>query len=155
MEVEFLSNMRYNLFTSEESWKNWHTKLGKFGTFISNFIRSREFAAKLRSVQNSMVSNAMSPTILSPVARAVPNYAATPYNGTVSQSTTPILLPQIPSSVISPIGPLPEVEPRGALKRLLDDSPSERPSKRHLPSFSTNFSGAPLTGVPAIGTSIS
>lgn len=30
MEVEFLSNMKYNLFTSSEQWAEWETKLNKF-----------------------------------------------------------------------------------------------------------------------------
>ncbi len=30
MEVEFLSNMRYNLYVSEAEWKRWHVKLARF-----------------------------------------------------------------------------------------------------------------------------
>src|SRR3954471_23767045 len=33
MEVEFLSNMRYSLFTSESEWHDWHIKLGRFGDY--------------------------------------------------------------------------------------------------------------------------
>ncbi|ESZ98371.1 hypothetical protein SBOR_1249 [Sclerotinia borealis F-4128] len=33
MEVEFLSNMRYSLLASEDEWKEWQQKLGKFGCF--------------------------------------------------------------------------------------------------------------------------
>ncbi|KAJ6261989.1 hypothetical protein Dda_2790 [Drechslerella dactyloides] len=33
MEVEFLSNMRYSLFTSAKEWEEWQKKLGRFGTF--------------------------------------------------------------------------------------------------------------------------
>jgi hypothetical protein len=40
MEVEFLSNMRYSLFTSENDWHRWHLKLGKFGSAINQFIQS-------------------------------------------------------------------------------------------------------------------
>jgi hypothetical protein len=39
MEVEFLSNMRYGLFTSQEQWTKWHHKLGKFGWVINQIIR--------------------------------------------------------------------------------------------------------------------
>lgn len=33
MEVEFLSNMRYSLYVSEQEWKGWHQKLGQFWAF--------------------------------------------------------------------------------------------------------------------------
>ncbi|KAF7510356.1 hypothetical protein GJ744_006852 [Endocarpon pusillum] len=35
MEVEFLSNMRYNLYVSEEEWKRWHVKLARFSTYFN------------------------------------------------------------------------------------------------------------------------
>ena len=35
MEVEFLSNIRYDLFASEAEWACWHTKLGLFGDYFS------------------------------------------------------------------------------------------------------------------------
>ncbi|KAK2755083.1 hypothetical protein FQN54_006612 [Arachnomyces sp. PD_36] len=34
MEVEFLSNLRYNLFASKEDWRKWHTKLSVFSDYI-------------------------------------------------------------------------------------------------------------------------
>ena len=34
MEVEFLSNMRYNLYVSESDWGRWKVKLGRFGAFF-------------------------------------------------------------------------------------------------------------------------
>ncbi|KAF4551329.1 Cyclin-like protein 5 [Elsinoe fawcettii] len=34
MEVEFLSNMKYNLFTSAEQWTKWQTQLGRFARFL-------------------------------------------------------------------------------------------------------------------------
>lgn len=35
MEVEFLSNIRYDLFCSEEKWSEWHTKLGLFSDYFN------------------------------------------------------------------------------------------------------------------------
>ncbi|KAI9716250.1 MAG: hypothetical protein M1812_005475 [Candelaria pacifica] len=40
MEVEFLSNMRYSLFTSEEEWKEWHVKLGRFFNYFDKASRT-------------------------------------------------------------------------------------------------------------------
>ncbi len=40
MEVEFLSNMRYSLFTSEGEWKEWHVKLGRFYDYFDKASRA-------------------------------------------------------------------------------------------------------------------
>lgn len=40
MEVEFLSNMRYSLFTSEAEWKDWHVKLGRFWNYFEQASRT-------------------------------------------------------------------------------------------------------------------
>jgi cyclin-like protein len=153
MEVEFLSNMRYNLFTSQQEWKEWHVTLGKFGTFISNFIKSRELAARLRPLQTSMASNGLLPAVLSPVSQMIPSYSAAPYNGHLSSTVTPVLQPQVPSSAISPIGPLPAPEMPVSRKRGLDDSPSERATKRHLSNVLSSTSCPPATSVPNLSTS--
>jgi hypothetical protein len=39
MEVEFLSNVRYNLFASKEDWQKWHAKLAMFGDYIRRASR--------------------------------------------------------------------------------------------------------------------
>ena len=36
MEVEFLSNIRYNLFVSREEWESWYEKLNRFGRYCSD-----------------------------------------------------------------------------------------------------------------------
>lgn len=35
MEVEFLSNIRYDLFSSEDDWAKWHNKLSLFSDFFN------------------------------------------------------------------------------------------------------------------------
>src|SRR6266487_4389798 len=39
MEVEFLSNVRYNLFVTKEDWERWHTKLGLFAEYFDKASR--------------------------------------------------------------------------------------------------------------------
>lgn len=39
MEVEFLSNVRYNLFVTKEEWDRWYTKLGLFGEYFERASR--------------------------------------------------------------------------------------------------------------------
>ncbi|KAK0767739.1 hypothetical protein LTR75_018301, partial [Friedmanniomyces endolithicus] len=34
MEVEFLSNMKYCLFTSSDEWSEWQSLLGRFADFL-------------------------------------------------------------------------------------------------------------------------
>jgi len=46
MEIEFLSNMRYSLYTSEAAWKEWHIKLGKFDSYINRAIRIPDAAPR-------------------------------------------------------------------------------------------------------------
>jgi hypothetical protein len=137
MEVEFLSNMRYSLFTSEAQWKAWHKKLGKFGTYIDLANKARESAA-------------MRPALLTPTAAHFPNtlpsppnpfqQLSPPFSGSYSPShlsisNTPILLPQPGTSAISPIGPLPERDPRfSGRKRSYDEGLQEPSAKRQVPA---------------------
>ncbi|KAK2734933.1 hypothetical protein FQN55_002329 [Onygenales sp. PD_40] len=39
MEVEFLSNVRYNLFVTKQEWDEWHTKLGIFADYFGKASR--------------------------------------------------------------------------------------------------------------------
>nr|POF18626.1 meiotically up-regulated gene 80 protein [Quercus suber] len=39
MEVEFLSNMKYCLFTSAEDWTHWQSLLGRFASFFERAMR--------------------------------------------------------------------------------------------------------------------
>ena len=39
MEVEFLSNVRYNLFASKEDWRKWHAKLAMFDDYFHRASR--------------------------------------------------------------------------------------------------------------------
>ena len=40
MEVEFLSNLRYNLFVSVQEWERWHKKLGLFAQYLDQLAHS-------------------------------------------------------------------------------------------------------------------
>jgi hypothetical protein len=62
MEVEFLSNMRYNLYVSESDWGRWKVKLGKFGAFF-------EAASKIPYADTAPVT---------PVAQSFPHKLPSP-----------------------------------------------------------------------------
>lgn len=65
MEVEFLSNMRYDLYVSKEEWKSWNALLGKFGSFY-------EKASKLSRV------DARSNAPVTPVSQTFPHKLPSP-----------------------------------------------------------------------------
>lgn len=156
MEVEFLQNMKYNLFTSEEEWKEWHVIVGKFGTAFDAMLRARLEAPKL--------SGSMTPTLNFPTPSStlpsppVSHYASPPYastgrfSPTHQLSTTPLLLPQITSSTVSPIVSLPDPDLRfDARKRSHEDSNVEPPAKRQIRQFTpsvastSSSAGTPLS----------
>jgi hypothetical protein len=147
MEVEFLSNMRFSLFTTERQWKTWHDTLGRFGRAINNFIKSQEMASKM-----ALLAPLPSPTKpLSPINAYMPNnMRPIGYSGYSSQNLTPILHPQVSSTAVSPIGSLPESFSRsgGSRKRYLDDYSQEPLAKRHMPEYSTPS----VPSVPSIVT---
>ena len=137
MEVEFLSNMRYSLFTSEPQWSAWHKKLGKFGTYIDLANKAREAAATrpiLLTPTNTHFSHAL-PSPPNPYPHLSPSFQGSYSPSQLPQSNTPVLLPQPVSSAISPIGPLPELDQQfTGRKRSFDESGLEPPAKRRVPA---------------------
>lgn len=149
MEVEFLSNMRYSLFTPQKKWEEWHAILGKFGTF---FDRASKIPA----------SGATSPIgALTPALQVLPNFVPSPpttqqaspptamlYSPSHAQfSNTPLLQPQATSTAVSPIGALPELGPIVQRKRSNDHS-AEPPPKRQAHGFASG----PYSNAPSIPT---
>ncbi|KAF2429148.1 hypothetical protein EJ08DRAFT_591154 [Tothia fuscella] len=133
MEVEFLSNMRYSLFTSEKQWRDWHEKLGKFGTYIHHANQAWENATRPGPLSTTSMHL---PTALPspPVSHnASPPYVSSYSPVNLPRSNTPILLPQLNSTVVSPMRPLPELDPRFSRKRSYDEHGQEPPLKRHAP----------------------
>lgn len=154
MEVEFLSNMRYSLFTSKQKWDEWHLTLGKFGTF---FDRASKITA------SGTVSPARVPK---PSLALLPNFVpsppttqqASPPTSTMYSpshmafSNTPLLQPQATSATVSPIGALPELGPIVQRKRSADYG-SEPPLKRQAHGFAPGpYSNAPL--IPTLQTPV-
>lgn len=144
MEVEFLSNMRYSLFTSQKKWEEWHIILGKFGTFFDRALKVPP-------------PSAISPVGAMPPQLARPNFAPSPpmaqqpsppmqmlYSPSHSQfSNTPLLQPQATSTAVSPIGPLPDLGP--IQRKRSSDYTAEPPAKRQAHGFAPGpYSNAPL-----------
>lgn len=126
MEVEFLSNMRYSLFTSEAQWKEWHVVLGQFGTYLDKASRP------LLDVPPPTPTLFVPPSLPSPPNS---NHASPPFLSNHSpaqsgQSITPVLHPQANVVAVSPIGSLPGL----GKKRTYEDQAQEPSAKRTLRS---------------------
>ncbi|KAK3697833.1 hypothetical protein LTR37_017224 [Vermiconidia calcicola] len=86
MEVEFLSNMKYCLFTSAEDWAKWQSLLGRFASFVDRTSRPqpRNPPAPILPPASSLhlpmalpsppASNQASPPYASDLAPYVPPY---------------------------------------------------------------------------------
>lgn len=143
MEVEFLSNMRYSLFTSKKRWEDWHVLLGKFGTFYDR-------ASKLPTSGAISPVGPPTPSLQVPhgFAPSPPSHQISPpmnYSPSRSQfSNTPLLQPQATSTSVSPIGPLPELGPLIQRKRSADHSSEPAPKRVHHGFAPGPYSNAPL-----------
>jgi hypothetical protein len=152
MEVEFLSNMRYSLFTSKKKWEEWHTILGKFGTFFDR--ASRVPASGTISPSGFLTPSLAGPQSLSPspptthqtspsTAMYSPNHFAF--------SNTPLLQPQATSAAVSPIGTLPDLGP--IVRKRSADYNAEPAFKRQAHGFAPGpYGNAPL--IPTLQTPV-
>lgn len=141
MEVEFLSNMRYELYASEAQWQEWKTRLGRFSSFYEKASRFHPM-------------NTSSPT--TPVTQAIPHKLPSPpsgnryMHGTTSNLPNPLHhLPHLPRS---PAKYISGTEYPLERKRSLDTSNDLPPAKRMHSSFSTTASLSPaiLTPISAV-----
>lgn len=138
MEVEFLSNMRYELYASEAQWKEWKIKLGKFGSFYEKALRVGS-------------SRTTSPT--TPVTQTIPHKLPSPpshhkfTNGGYSTLPNPLhTLPHLPRS---PVRQLSGSEYPFERKRSLDTSLDLPPAKRvQHSSLSSSSHYSPMGSTP-------
>jgi hypothetical protein len=130
MEVEFLSNMRYSLFTTAAEWTQWHQKLGRFGTYFDRASKRLVEAKSLPivtptfnvpfSLPSPPASTNASPPFVSSYS---PSHASHPH----PLSMPPQLAPAMPS----PAESLYEIgTSQRSRKRSYDDATQEPPAKR-------------------------
>ena len=129
MEVEFLSNMKYTLYASEDEWIEWQHKLGRFWSYFDK--------ASKASVEPKPLGLSR-PAPYAPLALPTPPaslQASPPYlsNQTPNGHGHPHPLsmpPYLPPAIPSPAVRMPEVDLRPTRKRSYDDESQEPPSKR-------------------------
>jgi hypothetical protein len=153
MEVEFLSNMRYTLYASEDEWRAWHVKLGKFWNYFdmaSNTVQS----AKPKSINLPAPAFHHRPDLPTPPASVQPSPAimqtspsTAPYPSSMAAThlnfhayAHPLSAPPfLPPTMVPPFAHLPEGEARSySRKRSYDDASQEPPPKRFSSTPSAN-----------------
>ena len=137
--------MRYTLFASEEEWKRWHVKLGKFSDYYDKASRVRALATPrnqaLPTPQFNMPPNLPSPPVSQHTS---PPYSTNPSGATISHPLS--MPPYLPPTMPSPVIPKPEIDPKlWTRKRSLEDSSSEQASKRLSSLGPSTGSNATLT----------
>ncbi|KAK3680102.1 hypothetical protein LTR78_000479 [Recurvomyces mirabilis] len=139
MEVEFLSNMKYCLFTSEEDWTKWQSLLGRFAAFFERASRP----------QPPPPVAALLPASSFHLPMALPSppqstQSSPPYNPEIGPYAFPYGMAgqHGPTPLPSPFAAMPEMQPaiNKTRKRSLEDSNTEPPAKRvasAYPSYSS------------------
>lgn len=140
MEVEFLSNMRYSLYASEEEWRVWHGRLSKFADFID-----RASQLQLGQPAHSLVSGTPLSNPTKPPSPPMSEHDALIASRHVSIPSP--MAPFLPQAIHTPTSlPPPESDVRlWQRKRSLDENQVEPPAKRMYPYASSATSNSTLT----------
>lgn len=136
MEVEFLSNMRYNLYASESQWQEWKSKLGRLSSFYDRALRYNSSAATSPTTPIFQTASHKLPSPQSHHKHQAAYYPALP-NPTQS-------VPRLPRSPIRHVVPAEFPYDR---KRSLDTSMDLPPAKR-MHSLSTTMTSSPAALTP-------
>lgn len=162
MEVEFLSNVRYNLFVSKAEWTQWHSKLGRFADFFEKASRmppENEFAPTTPVHQISPTDASRRYNLPVSPASKLPSPPSTnplqPQTQLQSQITRPTwnqaTTTAAPYRLNTSPRALPNFEfPPYSRKRSWEDDVEENPSKRMAVS---NYSAA-MPAMPVSATSM-
>ncbi|KAJ5224717.1 uncharacterized protein N7469_008220 [Penicillium citrinum] len=122
MEVEFLSNIRYDLFSSESEWTRWHNKLGLFGDFFNK-------ASQLPLETETPVLQ-LSPPRLQPQSPSPSSKLPSPPSDVFRPQSQPnwySSAPGLPYPTPSYLGDVPQ---SGSHKRSRDEDNELHPTKR-------------------------
>lgn len=131
MEVEFLSNMKYNLFTDADDWSKWQSLLGKYASFFDRATNPPPIQSRPAPILPPASSLQLPMALPSPPAsnQASPPYATDlghngyGYNTSASHGPTPA-----PSPL--PLVPAANTGYGETKKRSRDDYSTEPPAKR-------------------------
>ncbi|KAJ5902041.1 hypothetical protein N7495_002569, partial [Penicillium taxi] len=136
MEVEFLSNIRYDLFCSEAEWSRWHTKLGLFGDYFNE--------ASMITLEDHSIPHVSPHRLLPP---SPPSKLPSPPTDVFRPQSQPnwyMPVPGLPYPVPAQLGDVPMV-PR---KRSRDDETETQPSKRVAHTVQNPATAPPHLAIP-------
>lgn len=127
MEVEFLSNMRYNLYVSKEEWKRWQVKLARFSTYVK------------RASKAPLIEAAKPVLPVTPITQSLPYKLPSPPSPARHGPPLPMYQPSLPNPMtVAPYlshSPARHYEPDhslGSRKRSLDISGNMPAAKRFM-----------------------
>ncbi|CAG8907440.1 unnamed protein product [Penicillium egyptiacum] len=145
MEVEFLSNIRYDLFSSEAEWARWHTKLGLFGDYFNQASMLPVESAPMLHVSPPRVQS-QSPSSKLPSPGTDAFRSQPPPNWYMPPNGLPYSLPPQHMSGEAAMG--------GSRKRSRDENDELHPTKRLALSSATSAPSmtVPVTAMNAIPT---
>ncbi|KAH8668202.1 cyclin-domain-containing protein [Tricladium varicosporioides] len=143
MEVEFLSNMRYSLLASEDQWKEWHEKLGRFWTYCDRAMRAPVVAPTLPSPPTpvSMQSSPPSHTLSSA-------YSASSTGSSLYSHQWPINPYAAP--LTSPLPSMPEHDLRSSARKRSHEGEVEEPAAKRVTRPATTGPATFTSNAPAM-----
>ncbi|KAG5975610.1 hypothetical protein E4U55_007619 [Claviceps digitariae] len=142
MEVEFLSNMRYNLLASKDEWEEWISKLSSFHEYY-------ERASKLGTspvLKHSPPHRTVHSPVLSPTTSGLPSHTSS-MTSNLSPSSRQIQHGFVyPAHAPSPLARKVSIARPLSRKRSPDPDMAEHPPKRHAQSV---YGSHTLQAVPS------
>lgn len=126
MEVEFLSNVRYNLLASEAEWSQWQSMLGCFADYFNRAsIADNDLAPVAQTLRSSP---RLGPAPRMQSSSPLSKLPSPPMPGAVRNQ--PTFNFQLNGSSRTPQPHLGNGVPANPRKRTSDEQPEERPAKR-------------------------
>jgi hypothetical protein len=153
MEVEFLSNMRYNLLASKSEWEDWLVKLAHFHEYYARALRlaksplhepspthSRSFHSSIPSPTATVATNGFEMLPVTPSASRTVRLSPT---STHSQNWT-AYESNAAANALSPLAAKPIMDHALSRKRSFEEDLMEHPAKRPMPPRLAQVGGPAL-----------
>ncbi|KAG5929529.1 hypothetical protein E4U42_005556 [Claviceps africana] len=129
MEVEFLSNMRYNLLASKDEWEEWIMKLASFREY---YERASKLAASPTPIsKHSPAHRAVHSPVPSPTKSGFPSYTSSIQSNLSPSSRQTQNGLVYPANATSPLARKISIAQTLPRKRSPETNLAEHPAKRH------------------------
>lgn len=154
MEVEFLSNLRYNLLASKEEWEAWLTKLACFHEYYERAQRQPASPLHMATAAAMFQSPTSSPKAnMLPVVPDLPPYTPTTAKTFSPTSTHSQDWAAYQANAVSPLASKP-VRLAASRKRSPEYDAADHPAKRQMPPQMAPgmVSGAGVRPAPGMDT---